>query len=247
MACSKVALLVIGSQILTGRIADTNTQYAAKRIHELGASLDTVVMVPDNLETVAAAVKKLASEYDFVLTSGGLGPTVDDITVEAVAKAFDQGVSRHTYLATLVCRRFEGADLTASQLRLANVPEKAELIVEGPDDFPQVFINNVYLLPGRPAAFRRHFENVAKGFAKQELFEREIPVKGMETKLASVLVRVAKLHPNVSISCQILQEDDKDPVSTINVILGASNNQDLVAAQEFFNSALPHDITLVKQ
>ena len=154
---ARSALVVIGNEILSGKIVDTNTPFLIAELRSLGVELAEIAVVPDEVARIAEAVARVASRSEHVFTSGGVGPTHDDVTMEGVAAAFAVPVIRHPRLEALLRGYYDAQKLPLEEanLRMADVPEGATLL-EGPDlRWPVVAMRNVYVLPGIPEIFRR--------------------------------------------------------------------------------------------
>ena len=121
------AALVIGNEILSGKIADTNTTFLARGLFELGIELRRVVVCPDEVETISKELTELRTSHDLVFTSGGVGPTHDDVTIEGVAASFDRPVIQSEAVAKMI-RHYYGDRANEAHLRMANMPEGAEMI-----------------------------------------------------------------------------------------------------------------------
>ncbi len=205
MKTPTVALAIIGTEILTGRVADQNTPYLARRLYELGADLGRVEILPDQVEPIANSLRGLSEGFDLVLTSGGLGSTPDDVTLAGLARAFDQTLIRHTFLENLLSHFFEGQELTAARARLAEVPDQATILVRHPDDRPQVVVRNVYPLPGSPARLQQRFEALAAIFQGVPWLWRRIRLAGDETEVTPTLVRGPSGSTQTSVSARTPQ------------------------------------------
>lgn len=159
------AVVVIGNELLTGKVQEANLIVLARELRALGVRLRRVVMIEDDLPLIAREVRALAAEDAWVFTSGGIGPTHDDVTLEAVARAFDVGIHRHPDLEALL-RGFYGERVTEGHLRMADVPLGTELVTESegaPDvveiagrrtPWPALLMRNVFVLPGIPQVFQ---------------------------------------------------------------------------------------------
>lgn len=146
------ALLVIGDEILSGRTQDRNVEQVALWLNNEGIRLSEVRIVPDALERIAAAVNELRSANDYLFTTGGIGPTHDDITVDAMAAAFEVPVIEHPQARRILEEYYRDrpGGLTAARLRMARTPEGAELIVNASSGAPGIRMGNVYILAGVP-------------------------------------------------------------------------------------------------
>src|SRR5581483_7478468 len=149
-------LVVVGNEILSGKVVDTNAPFLARELRALGVELRRIVTIPDDLEEIAAAVREFAARYDVVFTSGGVGPTHDDVTIAGVARGLGRAVVRHPVIESRI-REFYGEKVNAARLKMAEVPEGTELIVDGRLGFPTIKCENVYVLPGIPELFEQKF------------------------------------------------------------------------------------------
>lgn len=145
------ALLVIGDEILSGRTADRNVAQVAEWLNIQGIRLAEVRMVPDVLERIASAVNELRAGYDYLFTTGGIGPTHDDITVDSIAAAFGVPVVVHPQARAVLADYYrDRGGLTEARLRMARVPEGADLVANPLSGAPGVKLDNVYILAGVP-------------------------------------------------------------------------------------------------
>jgi molybdenum cofactor synthesis domain-containing protein len=168
MQLPTAAMLLIGNELLSGKVQDANLIVLARDLRALGVELRRVVMVLDDVDTIAAEVRALSASHDWLFTSGGVGPTHDDVTLESVAKAFGVGMERRDELVTLL-RALYGERCTEGHLRMADLPVGAELVAEmdhdpdGPDPadvhgktmpWPATLVRNAFVLPGIPQIFQ---------------------------------------------------------------------------------------------
>ena len=164
-AAPTAAMLLIGNELLSGKVQDANLIVLARELRVLGVQLRRVVMVLDDVETIAHEVRSLSSQHDWLFTSGGVGPTHDDVTLAAVARAFEVKIERREELASLL-RGFYGEKCTDGHLRMADVPEGTEFCSEMDHDpdlievggrklpWPAILVRNVFVLPGIPQIFQ---------------------------------------------------------------------------------------------
>src|SRR5438034_1268018 len=146
-------IILIGNEILSGKIADVNAAYLCRELRQLGVDVRRISVVPDEVELIAREVVAQSRDFDVVFTSGGVGPTHDDVTIEGVARAMGVPVVRHPELVALL-ERYYRDKVTDAALRMAEIPEGAELITGNGLRFPNVAMRNVYVLPGVPEIFR---------------------------------------------------------------------------------------------
>src|SRR5579862_9833548 len=193
------AVLIIGDEILSGRTQDTNLRDIARYLGVHGVDLAEARTVADVHEEIIAALDALRTRYDYVITTGGIGPTHDDITADAVAAAFGVQLYEHPEIIAMMQARWQG-ELNAARRRMARVPEGGDLIknpVGGPPGFT---IGNVFVMAGVPQVMRGMLEDVGwrlKGGAV--VLSRTVRVEGFgEGVIAEPLEQVAKAHPGMS-------------------------------------------------
>ncbi len=194
------AVLIIGDEILSGRTQDTNLRDIAKYLGVHGVDLAEARTVPDVHEEIIAALDALRARYDYVVTTGGIGPTHDDITADAVAAAFGVELYEHPDIIDMMTTRW-GSELNTARRRMARIPVGGELVknpVQGPPGFT---IGNVFVLAGVPQIMRGMLEDVGprlKGGAVT--VSRTVRVEGSgEGAIAAPLEAVAKAHPAMSL------------------------------------------------
>jgi len=159
------AVLVIGNEILSGRTKDANVNYIAIGLTEIGVRLMEVRVVPDIEARIVEAVNALRATYDLVFTTGGIGPTHDDITSECVAKAFGVKLIKHPKAAALLLAHYGEANATEARMRMAHTPEGAELIDNPVSIAPGFRIGNVYVMAGVPAICKAMFDGIKGSLA----------------------------------------------------------------------------------
>lgn len=194
----KAAIAIIGDEVLSGKIQDMNSYWLARELYALGVSLERVVVLPDRIETIASVVSELSLQNDVVFTSGGVGPTHDDLTYEGVAQAFAVKLIRHPELVSRMERHYRG-ELNAERLKMADVPQPDELCCLEGMVTPVVRIRNVYILPGVPVLFRQLFGAMRERFRLRSVFMGQIFTAQPEGDIAADLNQVVASHPKVRI------------------------------------------------
>jgi molybdenum cofactor synthesis domain-containing protein len=159
MGDQSAGVVVIGNEILSGKVVDTNSPYLATELRALGVTLRRIAVVPDELPLIAAEVRAQHETYDVVFTSGGVGPTHDDVTIEGIAIALGRKVVVHPDIAAKLTS-FYGDKINAARLKMAEVPEGAELLPDVSLNFPTIKVENIYILPGIPEIFRSKFDGL---------------------------------------------------------------------------------------
>lgn len=189
--------IIIGNEILTGKFADENGPYLVKRLRTLGVDFLRLVTIRDLRDEIADEVRRCSALADHVFTTGGVGPTHDDVTLEGVARAFEVPLVRNEELIGIL-ERF-GLPLDASNLRMATVPEGTELLRHGALAYPVLRVRNVYVMPGVPRLFQSKFEAIADLFAGEAVRTDRIYTDEHETDIAERLTACADRHPMVEI------------------------------------------------
>ncbi|HUW74065.1 MAG TPA: molybdopterin-binding protein [Methyloceanibacter sp.] len=194
------ALLVIGEEILSGRTQDENIGYVAGHLTRAGIALREVRVVADVEAEIAAAVNALRSRYTYVFTTGGIGPTHDDVTTDAVAKAFRVGADVRDDAVAAMRLQYTEEDLTPARLRMARIPDGAELIHNAVSRAPGYMLENVIVMAGVPRIMQVMLDEVMPRLAKGRLLlARSVRVDAAEGDVAPPLAALQAAHPDVQI------------------------------------------------
>ena len=189
-------IILVGNEILSGKIVDANASYLCRELRGLGVEVRRITVIPDEVELIAVEVARFSADYDVVFTSGGVGPTHDDVTIEGVARAAGVAVVRHPALVALL-RGFYRDTLNEAHLKMAEVPEGAELLADESVRFPTILMRNVYILPGVPEIFRRKFDALRERFRDQPIFLKNVFVSIGEGSLADHLNALVREYPEL--------------------------------------------------
>jgi molybdenum cofactor synthesis domain-containing protein len=190
------ALIVIGNEILSGKIHDTNTYFAARELRSIGVALKRIAVVPDEMDAIAEEVRYCSPRFEFVITSGGVGPTHDDITIAGVAAALGRPVVIHPQLEALIREHWSDRPNKAG-LKMAEVPEGALLNGGGPLIFPTVQVENIYMLPGIPQLFEGKLLALKPRFVTDPFFMHTIYTSAGEGRIAGLLDTCLERFPNL--------------------------------------------------
>ncbi len=212
---ASAAMVVIGDEILSGKCADANSPWIAARCRELGVDLERIAVVPDDVELIADEVLRCSQGYDHVFTSGGVGPTHDDMTMLGIAQAFNVQLERHPELEKLLREKFPGQP-SAAALRMADVPAGTELWWDGDLFFPVVVVRNVCVFPGVPSLLQRKFDEIAHRFRGTPFSSRMLKTEERESQIAARLQAAQRQWPDVAIG-SYPQFDSKPYSVTITV------------------------------
>jgi molybdenum cofactor synthesis domain-containing protein len=188
------SIVLIGNEILSGKIADANAPYLCRELRELGVDVRRISVIPDEVDVIAGEVATCLRAWDIVFTSGGVGPTHDDVTMEGVARALGVPVVRHPELVALL-RRYYGDRVTDTHLKMAEVPEGAQLVADEALRFPTIVAGNVYILPGVPEIFRQKFQAIRERFRDQPYHLKNVFVSIGEGTLADYLNALLREFP----------------------------------------------------
>ena len=197
------AALIIGNEILSGKIVDTNTTLLARMLFDLGIELRRVLVCPDEIETIGKDLSELRTTHDFVFTSGGVGPTHDDVTIDGVAESFGRPVVRSVGTEKMI-RDYHGDRTTEAHLRMANMPEGAEMIRSSNAPWPTVVIENVFVLPGVPEIFELKLADLRKRLDEgYEFHSQAVYTLCDEGEIAGLLERIAEQFPGVMVGSYV--------------------------------------------
>lgn len=194
-------LLVIGDEILSGRTRDTNTNTIAAKLTAMGVTLREAKTVPDEVDIIVAAVREYAGRFDYVFTTGGIGPTHDDRTAQAVAQAFDTPLVRNDDAWERLARHYNGAEnINDGRARMANIPQGATLIDNPVSAAPGFIIGNVHVMAGVPHIMAAMLDNVLPTLQGGDVvLSRSVWAPVGESYLAQALVDAEARYQGVSI------------------------------------------------
>ena len=187
---------MIGNEILSGKVFDTNSPYLCRELRALGVDVERIVTIPDAIDVIADHVRIMSEGFDFVLTSGGIGPTHDDLTVEGVAAAFGRPLEESESILERL-RRAVGGEPNASQKKMAQIPAGSTLLDAGDLWFPLVVVGNVYIFPGIPELLRKKFESARERFRGVPFVLKRVYVRSMESEIAEDLHALLRQFPNL--------------------------------------------------
>src|SRR5579859_4224097 len=236
MAAPTAAAIVIGDEILSGKVDEANVAILARALRSLGVLLRRVVVVMDDIDAIVHEVRELSRSHDWLFTSGGVGPTHDDVTVEAVAKAFGVRVVSSPEMEAMLRAHYKER-CTPGHLRMALVPEGASLEVTAEVTWPTIRFDNTWLLPGIPEVFRMKLP-VALAHVRggQAFVSRAVYVKMDEGELKPLLDRAVDRFPDVSIGSYPAW---RDPAYRTKLTFDGRDGARVLAARDAFVATLP--------
>ena len=226
------AILVIGDEILSGRTKDKNIGYIAEYLTNIGIDLKEVRVVPDDEDEIVPALNALRSRYTYVFTTGGIGPTHDDITADCVAKAFGVSIDIDSRARKLMEERFatRGVEMNEARLRMARIPAGAELVENKQSGAPGFWIGNVIVMAGVPSIMQAMLDAAApKLKTGVKMLSETIRGDVREGDIGTELGEIAKQHPNVTIGSYPFFDEKSGP--NTNLVIRSRDAAHLTAAR----------------
>ena len=202
------ALVIIGNEVLSGRTQDANLQYIANGLNDVGVRLKEVRVVADDEAAIITAVNELRSSFAYVFTTGGIGPTHDDITAQCIADAFGVALKRDSRAVERLLRQIKPENLNEVRLRMANIPDGADLIDNPVSHAPGFRIGNVFVMAGVPKIMRAMFDGV-RGSLKRgaKMVSQNVSIHIREGAIAEGLRQIQDRRPEVEIGSYPFSRD----------------------------------------
>lgn len=241
---STAAVLVIGNEILSAKVQDENGPFLARELRALGVELRRIETVPDEVPLIVDALKRCLASAQWVFTSGGIGPTHDDVTIAAVAQAFGRRVMFDERTRELLRARF-GENLKPALLRLAEVPEGARVEFHEGYLFPVISLENVVILPGVPSLLREGFMRIRERFRVAPIFSRALYFSTGEGALAEYLDATVARFPAIAIGSYPRFPDPSAPAGAgdmdyrVKVTFDGRDETEVRSALEFLRARVP--------
>ena len=238
---SKTAgIVIIGNEVLSGKTQDINSHFFCTELRQLGVDVQKISTIPDEIELIGEEVARFSKRFDWVFTSGGVGPTHDDVTIDGIAQGFGLKVVRHPDIEQRMRRRL-GSDVNEARLRMANVPEGAELLATEAPFAPIVKIHNVFIFPGIPKILQERFHAIKERFRDTPYFLKTVYVTQGEGVIAAFMNDLLLKYPQLMLgSYPVLDSPDYK----VKVTLESKDSDYLDQALQSFLSALPDGAVL---
>jgi FAD synthetase len=189
-------IVIIGNEILSGKVADTNSPFLCRELRELGVEVERILTIPDVVDVIGDEVRTMSQDYDLVFTSGGVGPTHDDLTMDGIAAAFGRELASNESISSRI-QRAQGRRPNASLEKMAMLPAGAQLIDAGDLWFPVVVVENVYIFPGIPELLMKKFEAIRDRFRGVPFLLKKVYVKRRESDIAGSLNELLQEFPQL--------------------------------------------------
>lgn len=230
-------IIVIGNEILSGKVVDTNSPYLCQELRSLGVDVQRIVVIPDDIPVIANETATFSGMFDYVFTTGGVGPTHDDVTIEAIARGLQREVVIHPELDALLQQHWSDRPSAARQ-KMASVPQGAQLLMEPSLPVPVLWVENVYIFPGIPQLFRRKFDSIKDRFRDTPYHGRQIYVTASESTFSHLLETLMDEFPDLMLgSYPVL----KNPDYRVKLTLESKDPDYLTQAYERLLALLPPD------
>ena len=235
---SKTAgIVIIGNEVLSGKTHDINSHFFCTELRRLGVEVQKISTIQDEIELIGQEVAAFSKRFDHVFTSGGVGPTHDDVTIDGIAHGFGLKVVRHPDIEQRMRRRL-GDQVNEARLRMANVPEGAALLATEALVAPIVNIYNVYIFPGIPKILQERFHAIKERFRDTPYYLKNVYVKYGEGVIAEMLNSLLVKFPQLMLgSYPVLDLPDYK----VKVTLESKDSSYLDQALESFVDSLPKD------
>lgn len=205
-----LSALIIGNEVLTAKVAEANGAHVLKRCRERGVEVQSVHFVRDDVDSIVEAIQLVRRRVKFLITSGGVGPTHDDVTVRAVALALNREVVRLPEMEARIRSYYGDRPVPAEAMRMAEGPAGSTLLASEDVRFPVLECNGIFMLPGVPQLFRVQFEAVLERMPGRPLSLRQLYLSVGEADIAAALDAVALAKPNVQIGSYPTWDDAAD-------------------------------------
>lgn len=228
-------IIIIGNEVLSGKTQDTNSHFLCRELRTLGVEVRRIAVIPDEIELIGSEAVLFSRQFDFVFTTGGVGPTHDDVTMAGIARGFGLRVVRHPELERQLRER-HGQNINEARLRMAEVPEGAELVGEESLYAAVVRLGNIYIFPGIPKILHERFEVIKERFRDSPFFLKVVYVREGEGVIASLLNGLLADFPELLLGSYPVLDN---PDYKVKVTLESKNPHYLKQAFEKLLGTLP--------
>lgn len=233
---SKTAgIVIIGNEVLSGKTHDINSHFLCAQLRQLGVEVQRISTIPDEIGLIGEEVAGFAARFDYVFTTGGVGPTHDDVTIDGIAHGFGLAVIRHPDIERRMRQRL-GADVNEARLRMANVPAGAELLATEALFAPVVKIRNVFIFPGIPKILQERFHTIKERFRDAPYFLKMVYVKYGEGMIAELMNDLLVKYPAILLGSYPVLDV---PEYKVKVTLESKDSRYLNQALRTFLNSLP--------
>ena len=197
--CTQTAgIIVIGNEILSGKVHDVNSFYLASELRKLGVDVRCISVIPDEAEIIGEKTVEFSKKYSYVFTTGGIGPTHDDVTISGISKGFGLKIVQHPEIKKILSEKYNNL-LNEAVLKMAEVPEGAEVIFYKDMRFPIIYFKNIYIFPGIPEYLKNKFPFIRDRFISSPFYIKRVFLNTHESDIAETLNKIVTEHDKVTI------------------------------------------------
>ena len=230
-------IVIIGNEVLSGKTQDINSYFLCTELRQLGVEVQKIATIQDEIELIGREVAEFSRRFDLVFTTGGVGPTHDDVTIDGIAHGFGLKVVRHPDIEGRMRQRL-GRDINEARLRMANVPDGATLLATDALFAPVVNIRNVYIFPGIPKILQERFHAIKERFRESPYFLKNVYVRYGEGIIAAMLNDLLVKYPEIMLGSYPMLDL---PEYKVKVTLESKDADYLERALQAFVASLPKD------
>jgi molybdenum cofactor synthesis domain-containing protein len=235
---SKTAgIVIIGNEVLSGKTQDINSHFFCTELRRLGVEVQKISTIQDEIELIGREVATFSQRYDYVFTSGGVGPTHDDLTIDGIAHGFGLKVVRHPDIERRMRQRL-GNQVNEARLRMANIPDGAKLLATEALFAPIVNIRNVFIFPGIPSILQERFHAIKEMFRDAPYYLKNVYVRYGEGVIAEMLNELLVKFPQLMLGSYPVLDV---PEYKVKVTLESKDESYLDQALQAFIASLPND------
>ncbi len=231
-------IIIIGNEILSGKVQDVNSHFITSELRKLGVDVRRISVIPDETDSIGSEAEQFSRDFDYVFTTGGVGPTHDDVTMEGIARGFGVRLVQSAELMKVLSSRYEGS-LNEWVLKMAEVPEGSEIIVNKDTRFPVVSFKNIFIFPGIPEYLRNKFSLVTDRIISTPFYIRRIFLNSDESKIAEILHSAEKECGNISIGSYPVKGN---PEYRVIITIDSKSEEAVEKAAKAVISELPDEI-----
>ena len=196
----RAAIVIIGNEILSGRTQDVNVSFLTKWLNNLGVSVVEVRIIEDKEESIIKCIKEIKNNFKYIFTTGGIGPTHDDITSNSIAKAFNLSCNYHKEAYEILEKYYKSGEFNEGRKKMAKIPDQAVLIYNPSSGAPGFIIENVFCLPGVPSILKSMVEGLKnKIIGGKKILSKTISVSTVESEIAKPLEGIQNKYKNIEI------------------------------------------------
>jgi molybdenum cofactor synthesis domain-containing protein len=227
-------IIIIGDEILAGDVVDTNSHWLAKELRKLGVNTRLFLTLPDDINIVVDFIKHVKNRYDFIFVAGGIGPTPDDITREAIAKVFDVELEVNSDLVDII-KTFFKQELDDKELSMAYLPKGSNIIYDNEKRIFAFHIENIYILPGIPYLLHNIFPIIKERFRTSPIYSLEMLTSKFETEFSDLMKDTKEKFPDVSIGSYPNYNGEN---YSVKLVFKSRDKNSLYLAKEWFEDKI---------